>query len=1246
MSLRIETNAEPIPGYRLIERLGSGGFGEVWKAEAPGGLFKAIKFVQRGSSKDDSSAIDQTDPERSRADQELKSLSRVKTVHHPYVISLDRFEVVDDCLVIVMELADRTLSDRFKQCRSQGMPGVPRDELLNYLEEAAEALDLMNSLYQLQHLDIKPQNLFLVHNHVKVADFGLVKDVTDQKFMTITGGVTPVYAAPETFDGKFSRQSDQYSLAIVYQEILTGQRPFTGTSMKQLILQHLQNAHDLTPLPVHDRPIVARALSKNPEDRFATCLELVEALRRITGRNRLIEASGGVLGPTGAPMPSERTSVSKTVGVRGAAGPVHPVDPNFSVGKAQLAVGAGPRPADAKPSLPLPRSGLIGKPSIKQATAMRRKSPTRRAAEQQMAGIVQPALVVGMGQLGIETLAELRKRIATDLGLPQALPHVRMLAIDTEPEVMNQAIAGNDGALLRTQETFLARLQRPSQYLKTRDGKMPTDAWLNPRLLYRIPREQTGAGVRALGRLAFVDNYRPLAKRLEAELHALCSQDTPHDSAPECELGLRTNRPRVYVVASLTGNTGSGMFVDVAYLLRRLLNEQGHADAEVVGIFYLPRVRREAFVAGPLANAHASLVELQHYCKPDAVFSAQYETAGSTTKPEKVNLTGPALQRCIFLPLAEPEGKLAEVNNAAVVAQAGDFLYRDLATALGQTFDQERQTVLQRNADHDDARGPVLESIGACRIQWPRHALLGQAGRKLCSQLVTRWMQKDASALADTIQQWTAESWESLGLRPEDLIERFKQMAEHALQQGPEGLLSEILGPARDELTVPVKESAKGKTQLNLSPIIQTMDRLERVLGIPEEVRSARQIHSEPALFERSFAEIALVIADECEQKLAELAVSLLEDPNYRLAGAEEALRQFAKTVDQALQSQETLAKELADKAAQLNVRIQQWIDRPLSANAPTSTHWSFGLARRPNSAAAGSPADLFELLRTYTKTRFHSLILAHLNRLYVGLRGHLSDQIREVGFCRQRLGELLRLLQPAAFLAPQQAGAATAGSAERALFPPGCVDLPSAVEQLIQSVTFEDLVCFDVRMQEWIQTHCQALLQVCMGSSSTVKNLVPAMLHEAEIFLGERLQGASVAEMYLTGQRALHGDAAPDMIADDLQRCLDEATPAFGRIRDGNEVTIVSFPNCAEGLELKAILQERFKDGKILLTDAQDEMLFFHDIVSMQWKDLDQLGPIAAEIYQARCAADPSSLHTREDVFDWQLILANKTPG
>src|SRR5206468_4928491 len=99
MTVRIESMAEPLPGYRLIERLGGGGFGEVWKAEAPGGLLKAIKFVHgdlRTGADDD----------LRRAEQELKALKRVQTVRHPYLLSLERYDIIEGRLLIVMELAD------------------------------------------------------------------------------------------------------------------------------------------------------------------------------------------------------------------------------------------------------------------------------------------------------------------------------------------------------------------------------------------------------------------------------------------------------------------------------------------------------------------------------------------------------------------------------------------------------------------------------------------------------------------------------------------------------------------------------------------------------------------------------------------------------------------------------------------------------------------------------------------------------------------------------------------------------------------------------------------------------------------------------------------------------------------------------------------------------------------------------------------------------------------------------------
>lgn len=254
---------EPLAGYRLIEQLGRGGFGEVWKCEAPGGLHKAIKFVP-------------TSGDGFR--QELAAFEQIKSIRHPFLLTLERVEEVGGDLVMVMELADGQLSDRFRECQAAGLTGIPREELLGYMREAAEALDMMGSKYGLQHLDVKPENIFLVSGHAKVGDYGLVRRAELGGEASTASGFTPKYTSPEVLVGKVDIRSDQYSLALLYAELLTGRFPYPGRMAQQIMLQHMQGTPDLSELPPLDRVTVERALAKDPAGRFPSCLAFVREL--------------------------------------------------------------------------------------------------------------------------------------------------------------------------------------------------------------------------------------------------------------------------------------------------------------------------------------------------------------------------------------------------------------------------------------------------------------------------------------------------------------------------------------------------------------------------------------------------------------------------------------------------------------------------------------------------------------------------------------------------------------------------------------------------------------------------------------------------------------------------------------------------------------------------------------------------------------------------------------------------------
>ena len=268
--------------YELIRKLGEGQFGQVWLAKAPGGVEVAVKTISF--------------PMGHRTSQlELRALDAMKGLRHSYLIQVQAYWEVDDRLIIALELADTTLEQRLKDCQEEGLPGIPERELLLHFSEAAEAIDYLHA-NDIMHRDIKPANIMLLGGHVKVADFGLARIVGREDIsVTATSLGSPLYMAPEVWNGQAGNRSDQYSLAVTYVELRLGRPPYSGTTFAAVMSDHLKSTPDLGELSAGEKRAIAKALAKDPADRFETCTDFVEALRVALRPKRKTNTSRGLI---------------------------------------------------------------------------------------------------------------------------------------------------------------------------------------------------------------------------------------------------------------------------------------------------------------------------------------------------------------------------------------------------------------------------------------------------------------------------------------------------------------------------------------------------------------------------------------------------------------------------------------------------------------------------------------------------------------------------------------------------------------------------------------------------------------------------------------------------------------------------------------------------------------------------------------------------------------------------------------
>ena len=551
LSQPLEANKE-ILGYTLKERIGAGGFGEVWSAVAPGGLMKALKIVYGFH-------------DEKRAQAELKALDRVKNLRHPFLLSLERIEIFEGQLVVVTELADNSLADVFNEFAIKGESGIPREQLVTYIRSAADALDYMSEEHKLQHLDIKPENLLMVSGHVKVADFGLIKDLRDAS-QSLMSGMTPAYAAPELFDGRPGLSSDQYSLAIVYQEMLTGDRPFPGLTPAQLAAQHMHGKPNLRPLPKSDQPVIAKALSKDPAVRYKSCRDMAEELgnKKRAVRKKAIRRT---------PTLNNSDTDSKAISV-----PSRDVTAVLS-----------------KEGLPF------------QASEMTHLDPPECNGDD---ATIRPVFVVGVGATANKIIAKLKTAWTLRHGALENAPSLKLLCIDTDRDELHKFKMARREDSLQSDEILEIPLRKAEDY---RQNSARHLTWLSRRWIYNIPRSLQTEGLRPLGRLAFADRFETICERLEESIKQISKEENLAKTADLFDMEPGNTVPRVFLLTSIAGGIGSGMSLDLAYTIKLLLNENGLASNHLTGLLLNSNYQRNRDPGLSAANAFAFLTEMRHF---------------------------------------------------------------------------------------------------------------------------------------------------------------------------------------------------------------------------------------------------------------------------------------------------------------------------------------------------------------------------------------------------------------------------------------------------------------------------------------------------------------------------------------------------------------------------------------------------------------------------------------------------------
>jgi eukaryotic-like serine/threonine-protein kinase len=569
-------------------------------------------------------------------------------------------------------------------------------------------------------------------------------------------------------------------------------------------------------------------------------------------------------------------------------------------------------------------------------------------------------------------------------------------------------------------------------------------------------------------------------------------------------------------------------------------------------------------------------------------------------------------------------------NRGDALAHLGSYLFHELTTPLGVQLDRYRMK-----------GGPTpFRALGTYGVWFPRGLTLRLAAREACRRLLEEWQAEGHPTARDELEAAHARMAADPEWRPEALSDRVAELVTPMLDDRPGDQLTKLL--------VSIEEQA-GQFMIRDDPggwARQAMTRVKDWLGSGVQAAGVPSLQQKKSRLTRALEAAATQLAEQRDSQLTAVVLGLTEHPGRRLAAAEAALMRLVVLCNQAATSHEERYRQESDRTQQAREQLEVALQNCLTG--PGGFSWFGGKARR-------QVRVFLDRLAAFARQCLAEDLTGTVSQVYGLLRGRLSERLRELTFCRQRLGHMQDVLEhppeyvdeidsygnqelsssPTPILTTEAFWEAIQGSSTmRVVLPGGERDMNAAARSFVETLTPEHWCQLDQAFQDQILAVRGGLHKACLGTGDLVRHLLRPLLDQAVAVLGTHMPITDVAEAEFSA-------ANDSETAGRIRGYYSRATPLVGRAGPADRETaeqhgFLLIPASDAGKRFGELARHVIPGIHLVNVPGQADLTFCREQGGLSEDEVKRILRACRPAYDEVAHVPTVSPHARFDIQDW----------